>query len=52
MGAYTHTDDGWVEYRQVAWPYGPLDDRDPIRVGASPQKRQTDADLDEQARID
>ena len=39
-------DDGWLEYWQLT--ENPLDEREPIRVGAWPEKRETDALADEQ----
>jgi hypothetical protein len=41
-------DDGWLEYWQLT--ENPLDEREPIRVGAWPEKRETDALADEQAQ--
>ena len=41
-------DDGWLEYWQLT--ENPLDKREPIRVGAWPEKRETDALAEEQAQ--
>ncbi len=52
MPGYTRAEDGWIEYRQVPWPWGRPDERDPIRIGAWPQERESRALADEQALVD
>jgi hypothetical protein len=48
--AMKRSDDGWLEYWQL--PVDPRDLRESIRIGAWPEKRETDAIADERARVD